>query len=66
MHGHDLTTLYEYIDPQHLPADFGGFQPPMEHDTVVKLFEEELAPWNQAQSGDSVYSLKHYWIVCWV
>ena len=42
-YGSDYTGLHEHMDPQHLPADFGGFLPPLCSTNLHKLFERELS-----------------------
>ena len=42
LHGADLESLYEYIDPEQLPAEFGGPQPSMDPLGVYRLFESEI------------------------
>ena len=42
-HGADLSSLHEYIDPEQLPAEFGGLQPSMDPLGIYRMFEEEIS-----------------------
>ena len=38
-HGTDVGSFYQYIEPENLFADFGGFLPPIGHDNLKEFFE---------------------------
>ena len=40
MHGYELSTLHEFMNPQNLPSDFGGSLPPMYNFNAGRLFWE--------------------------
>lgn len=42
MHGSDFSGLYEFMDPSHLPAEFGGLLPSIDAYSAAHLFEHEL------------------------
>lgn len=40
MHGADFTSLYEYIQMEHLPLEFGGELPSLDSFSAKLLFQE--------------------------
>ena len=42
-HGSDISGLHDLINPQDLPGDFGGFQPPTAESDLHRLFADELS-----------------------
>ena len=42
MHGSDMTALHDLLDPQQLPADLGGSEPPTDPSSLLELFQEDL------------------------
>lgn len=42
MHGSDMAALHDLLDPQQLPADLGGPQPPTDPSSLLELFQEDL------------------------
>lgn len=41
-HGTDIGSLYHYVDPQNLFADFGGFLPPIGRDNLTEFFATDF------------------------
>ena len=42
-YGNDFTKLYKFLDPQDLPANFGGELAPLGPENLSKFFEDELS-----------------------
>ena len=40
-HGGDVDSLYQYVEPENLPADYGGFLPPLGPDNIYSFFGPE-------------------------
>ena len=43
MHGTDFDSLHKHINPEDLPADFGGRQPLLRRSSTIELFQDELS-----------------------
>lgn len=41
-HGTDVASFYEYVDPENLFADFGGFLPPIGRNSLRDFFETDF------------------------
>lgn len=53
-YGNNFTKLYKFLDPQHLPANFGGELTPLGPENLRKFFEEELS---ESISGSQAISI---------
>ena len=43
-HGNNLESFHEYVDPENLPSDFGGFLPALGPENLNEFFGSDLWP----------------------